>query len=131
MNANELRIGNLVLFDGVVHKIEVIDGYASFVYFEEFGDNEFPLNKIEPIPLTEEWLLKFGFRKKTTDYIEQYFKDNYFIEDLTVIPISHSFVFRKEIDKRFSALIADLIYVHQLQNLYFALTGTELQLTTK
>ena len=137
MNANELRIGNLVLFDGVVHKIEVIDGYASFVYFEEFGDNEFPLNKIEPIPLTEEWLLRFGFELLADiagDFPEKHYGisivngDKDHPEKLVIsLPLYECYIGDYDNDDYY-IMNEQVVYVHQLQNLYFALTKTELTL---
>ena len=66
---------------------------------------------IKPIPLTEEWLLKFGFKK-----------DNNF----TWVNLEMELMQRE--DGFWIWLGADLYleHVHQLQNLYFALTGEEL-----
>ena len=52
MNANELRTGNYILNDGVVVQA---DGRTIFDIWS--GTSK----KYEPIPLTEEWLIKFGF----------------------------------------------------------------------
>ncbi len=68
-----------------------------------------------PIPLTEEWLIKFGLEKDTeTDY--RWFLEDWLAYDVddNCIRIADSWEFGK------------LKYVHQLQNLYFALTGKEL-----
>jgi len=120
MDAKELRIGNFVhasIKSGkgrtVIHTITAINisnidcGIGSFNF--------------EPIPLTEEWLLKFGFIYRGIYYhfpnhdifkLEQYKNKNaywlrYYNEDIDCVRIN---------------------YVHQLQNLYFALTNTELTL---
>jgi hypothetical protein len=108
MTANELRIGNLVL-DGKNRIVEVdsitelginIEHDSLTLFFEPFnpfGDED-NNDVIKPIPLTEEWLLKFGFE--------------------CVYTLDRSF---QHLDCEY-----DLEYVHQLQNLYFALTGEEL-----
>lgn len=81
--------------------------------------------EIEPIPLTEEWLLKFGFEKKTfksqpfggiCNFIKKY---NNLIQ---IVIIFHYGVFHLENEIMDSSIKS----VHQLQNLYFALTGLEL-----
>jgi hypothetical protein len=108
MDAKELRIGNCVKeikhnFNGVVR--------ASDYHFEAIEDNEIDLF---PIPLTEEWLLKFGFEKFITKDIYPTFALNDFNwNDGILYIVGYSF-------------INHIKYVHQLQNLYFALTNEEL-----
>lgn len=51
MNGNELRIGNCVLEKGRL--VVIHDG---------FGIDH--AHNFEPIPLTEDWLVKMGFRRK-------------------------------------------------------------------
>ena len=102
MKASELRIGNYVYFEDTLLKFDFESGW-NFYY-------------IKPIPLTEEWLLKFGFKKNlnSNDII-------YYIlagECLLEYNLTHNFA---DID-----LFIDIKYVHQLQNLYFALTNEEL-----
>ena len=67
MDAKELRIGNLLSY--VNQKVIVLDivtrkGYdVELGYFTDSVGFERKLSDkdVEPIPLTEEWLLKFGF----------------------------------------------------------------------
>jgi hypothetical protein len=78
-----------------------------------------------PIPLTEEWLLKFGFVAKSIDY--NFTLGN--IEIASAIRVlstneRRNFYLDCEIPEWMKIKIE---YVHQLQNLYFALTGEELQ----
>lgn len=121
MKANELRLGNLVhakLASGkgrtVVHKItgyniaNLSDGLTSSFVFE-------------PIPLTEEWLLKFGFDPKDNRDISGYVKNNLVVEWLF-----DRWTGRLYYDFKTSVQIIKLEYVHQLQNLFYALTGQEL-----
>lgn len=73
---------------------------------------------ISPIPLTEQWLIKFGFEKRGMSYI---LSSGY-----------GTFVINKWADGKlmFTNIVLvnsfELKYVHQLQNLYFALMGEEL-----
>ena len=79
------------------------------------------LDSIKPIPLTEEWLVKFGFENGTT-------QDLKVITNATITKngmregVWNLYLGHNAIDVNFK-------YVHQLQNLYFALTGNELQIT--
>ena len=127
MKANELRIGNLVKWYDVSKVLELHSEKNKFdnVYIEceeSFEWTEY--NKLEPIPLTEEWLLKFGFENVHTDW---FYKD-------IVKTNSYQFYFniclsngKITLDSGFDEnSIIKLKYVHQLQNLYFALTGSEL-----
>jgi len=102
MKANELRIGNLVYNPNLkeVRTLDILDirDYAEQRLIKDF----------EPIPLTEEWLVKFGLMSIKT---ELGFWNN-------GDAIYFSYGFEKSIE---------LKYVHQLQNLYFALTGEELK----
>jgi hypothetical protein len=72
-----------------------------------------------PIPLSEEWLKKFGF-SKTEEYDKNVYrlKNVVIIEGDIIIGGDVFYYFRVRLD-----------YVHKLQNLYFALTGTELTIT--
>ena len=73
--------------------------------------------KIQPIPLTEEILLKFGFFKKLGNYELENFRFH----------ISQPMNFDGFVFCEGYSVITDKIqFVHQLQNLFFALTGEEL-----
>lgn len=116
MKASELRIGNCVNYEQTTHIIyQISNNFCSCYWYK--GDprdaDTHRTNDIKPIPLTEEWLLKFGFKK-----------DNNF----TWVKIEMELMQRD--DGFWIWLGADLYlkYVHQLQNLYHALTGNELEI---
>lgn len=115
MKASELRIGNLVSNMNPRHN-------DSILTIESIGDNhevnmfyrKYLLSELEPIPLTEEWLLKFGFVKhKTTDIYPTFAKQMFNWNDGILYIIGYGFM-------------NHIKHVHQLQNIYFALTGEEL-----
>ena len=116
MKASELRIGNSIMQD---------DDFVFVTWWRlELMEN----NKIEykPIPVTEEHLFKFGFDKIEND-IPTYFKCfGNLIED------DYEFSFNIYVDSEQSYFITIfgrkiiIKYIHQLQNLYFALTEEEL-----
>ena len=106
MVAQELRIGNLIE-QGV---IEMMSQNAVWI-----NEKLLLIDEIQPIPLTEEWLLKFGFEK---------FKGNNtdcFLDNFETSCNMELFFWK-------GTQIKNINYVHQLQNLYFALTEKELTL---
>ena len=124
MKANELRIGNWVKWNYE----ESSDGNAYPVEFGyELDDIKNNPNIVEPIPLTEEWLVKFGFDKE-----EEYDEGKVIDYRMTLMKNSLEFVSFWESEditgvNQYQTGV-DVEYVHQLQNLYFALTGTELEI---
>jgi hypothetical protein len=113
MKAEELRIGNCVNYfnDGEHSLIRILDwGYA---HLNDASSIEYEL--LKPIPLTEEWLLKFGFEIGwIISHKETYFNLNKNGKDYFYSPDQHH---------NSSEAIQN---VHQLQNLYYALTNKEL-----
>lgn len=122
MEAKDLRIGNWVLENGSFHQIEINDFYNPQLF--------------KPIELTEEILLKCGFsfdRKKNYFYIS--FNDiSQFIEiyecaddsgNLFVAYLTNDDIETENSNPIFLLYINNL---HQLQNLYFALTNEELEI---
>jgi len=122
MNTNELMIGNLCQDKISGALLKVTGTHENDISFYVIDRNLFPLQpgwQAEPIPLTEEWLLKFGFEKND---------NNQFI----LMEGSVDILFNKDLNGwtcdgiNFSINMTE--HVHQLQNLYFALTGEELKL---
>jgi hypothetical protein len=135
ISIKELRIGNLALFDGrvvvvmgvvrIIFDDGSIDDNVDIIREEDDDDNCITIQSLKPIPLTEEWLLKFGF-VKDSEY------DNTFNLGIEVLNGFKDFT----IDIRAKVLLLDCMeikieYVHQLQNLYFALTGEDLEFKTE
>jgi len=113
INANELRIGNLVLYE---HKTMIIDEINSDGTIE-FDDsiNKKRIMSIWPIIITEGILFRCGFNKNNLMFINDILP---FVKIIKCIDY-------------FDVIIGNVFYVklhslHQLQNLYFALTGQEL-----
>ncbi len=114
MKATELRIGNIIecyLGAPISESIESVVCADTFINFDKY-----PKTTYHPIPLTDEWLIKFGFEDSSSFGVEYYELGKIticqsdclaYIEDLNGVEIKH---------------------VHQLQNLYFALTGEEFTL---
>ena len=123
MKSTELRIGNLLRDKVSKTELEVIELNQCDIVTYVIDRSKFPLKDgwgIEPIPLTEEWLFKFGFER----YGESCHLQGISIEDihngekwcLSMFDEYHAV----------EASISIIQHVHQLQNLYFALIGEEL-----
>ena len=117
MKANELRIGNLVLNDDSIEEV-TLQHLDLLVH-----DNTY----FKPIPLTEEWLLKFGFENlgEIKEVSNRYVLFNVIDGTSNFELYEYGNEYDACIDDN-SIYIHELKYVHQLQNLYFALTGKEL-----
>ena len=119
MRADELMIGNYVAFLSPISGKHVVDK----VHLEYFKDGA--LKNVKVIPLTEDWLLKFGFEKIGTKNI-QYKKD---IDSVYALIMSKFNCWIGYIDNDTNDIqLRDVSTVHQLQNLYFALTQKELEI---
>lgn len=117
MNAQELRIGNWINYDG--ENIELTRNRFKLLVFTLGCDFT------EPILITEEWLFKLGFINTQIGLFEinvlSRGKINIHINKkrlLVEIGTTGSYLFGETKIKS----------IHQLQNLYFALTGEELTL---
>ncbi len=120
MKANELRIGNLVLDQ---HKEEHIISANCFQIFRyPTMDNDYGFY---PIPITEEWLLRFGFELSyKSEWVVRY-----------SLKSNHKFTYKYNIPEGKSWLeyhggAIDCIHVHHMQNIIYALTQTELEIET-
>lgn len=124
MKATELRHGNLVEYNGIMWVVLSItypsprnDNYSDkwLLELSNGGIITVTLDECNPIPLTYEWLERFGWVKS---------KDrSYFWHD-------SNFTLWFNDNGLFIESVGGKLYikqVHQLQNLYFALTGEELQ----
>jgi hypothetical protein len=121
MNAKELRIGNFLEGkNGIVKVTRIFDedhvGIGAGDPYFVSGENPC----LKPIELTEEILLKFGFDKKSNNV--------YFIlvgKCLLEYNNVHHFL---DIVKRVNFDIdIEIKYVHELQNVFFAITGSEIE----
>lgn len=155
MKATELRIGNV--YNSVKFRTAVeceLTDLAELCHRSDGAYNDPPIDEMfEPIPLTELWLLRFGFEKWGNEPFTPH--ENHLIYCLSnaidgtsdfKVYLSESWYGAKEltpeeilkhtekhwgikIDYDILYFYYELKYVHQLQNLYFSLTGEELIIT--
>lgn len=123
IKATELRIGNKIKFMGST--LTVSPKTISNVCYT-LGE---PSQLYEPIPITKEWLIEFGFvaynRMFGVGYkIIMEIEPSHILgessRELTVSPYAEKYF----LDGNY---LMRLKFVHQLQNLYFILTGEELE----
>ena len=114
MEAKELRIGNYG--KEITHSTNRVVRVKKH-HFEDIVRGEIDLF---PIPLTEKWLVKFGFvgTQENVFWLGEFFK----YTDNTLIIFGED----SQIDRQ--CYHAKCEFVHQIQNLYFALTNKELKL---
>lgn len=109
IQAQDLRIGNWVSNGQIEFQITSKDIYHLDVY----------VNRViaKPIPITPEWLERMGM-KRNYDYGDPVFDLNnirVFTWPTGIITIEYYYLELRELE-----------FIHQLQNLYFALTGEDL-----
>jgi len=144
MKANELRIGNFLFHDknGFISVLGTsshcgdfkLDTLNAWVY----------LKNCAPIPLTEQWLLDFGFEKYDNVVVNQFeYFERFVLKNVIEgtsnfeVHIIHSnydpksqsedfveIIFSIDIDER--QRTKETGFVHNLQNSFFIVTGEEL-----
>jgi hypothetical protein len=116
---NELRIGNFIEYFGIreviaikKHKIKVQHESKQGNFIIEWC----PITSLslEPIPLTDDWLKKLGFKQDIGEP-ERFFNDFISLGKYGI----HRVI-------EYNGFDFTITYVHQLQNLHFALTQRDL-----
>jgi hypothetical protein len=121
MDTKELRINNLINYDGKTIKVSGIIGntiyHSSYDKDGHFFDSNIGDYKpFQPISLTEEWLVRLGFEYHRESGL--YNKSGY---DVMITSNGIDFYLGE-----YGSWYKNITTIHQLQNLYFALTGEEL-----
>lgn len=106
---NELRVNNYYRYpNSNPFKLEISDLSGKLIE---------DLDIIEPIKITNEILVLFGFENKSGgEYVKDRFTYRNRFSDLIV----------RGYEFDYNGIICYPLYVHHLQNIYFALTGEEL-----
>ena len=123
MDAKELRIGNYVNWVGRSEEAIIMNGCDFDIVYVNLEDNEIENKRFKPILLNEDWLLKFGFIHAHTCWYEKGLLDTECWFLTFNITSGGKVTLSTDRDEHFLRTIE---YVHQLQNLYFALTQKEL-----
>ena len=111
VSVTDLRIGNLIMRFNKIYEVWNLSR-KDLELDSQINDHHVKYctyDELKPIPLTEEWLLKL---KDTPIYMDK--------EGFVIFKNSYSYAFIWE----------DYPFLHQLQNLYFSITGCELQISS-
>lgn len=129
MEAKNFRIGNWISTEKGDKQVESIDE-TGIIDVETIDHDGFYYYNYQPIPISPEWLKRFGFVKDNngnywidlqTHYLELMPSNGYWYPVYAQVPeMSH------EDEQRVSTNRIE--FVHELQNLFFALTGNELEM---
>lgn len=140
VSVSELRIGNFLKFGNNICKVYEINNLNFYIRNEKEDESlKSSLQDIEPITITEEWLLKFGFKKSSHKwFVKEYFTDCEITLEKMIVCYnikSKRLAIYDSVDDLVDDVVAYPVYtakitehVHKLQNLYFALTSSELQI---
>lgn len=125
MKVNELRIGNYIRYREAVVKVTGINTenfHEGGVYFDYHGRTRIGCSedRIDPVMVSEDWLLKVGFKKHVDDNKTPFW--NKYPLQLCWHPVDGFEYFHRQ----FTCYFIKMKYVHQVQNLYYCLTGKEL-----
>lgn len=140
MKAKDLRIGNFILFDNKIKEPQIIEINPRFFSSLANGrteeelrahKNEYLNGYWQGITLTHDWLLKFGFKQQEYAPHRGYFLENKY--DLCISITQQGKYLPCWLERVLfpggTEFFRTIDYVHQLQNLYFALKGEELTIT--
>jgi hypothetical protein len=131
IKANELRIGNWIVSDNddALYKIETIEKHGVMLFYCDVdktdGLRQFEcfstFEEIKPVMLYDELLGMCGF----TEGYSGNEQTNYYLNNVEIIyslNVEPHFLYKRSL-----TTFASFSSLHQLQNLYFALTGQELE----
>ncbi len=123
INTKDLRIGNYVTekkhgFNNDTNPFQIFS-----IYHEDNNSkiNGLSINNFEPIKLTQEWLLKFGGNNEGGKWDFPKLRGS--LTKFCPIMDSDEYCYQHSV---FNLTMKNIYFVHELQNLYFAITGDEL-----
>lgn len=133
MKPEELRIGNYIndsngkpqQIDEIIRHPSCERMYAHIIKFKGWGFKSGYVEDLKPIPITKQWLIDFNLIKKdsynwyTILKIETPY-DNIYID----LNLNDNLIYINSCKHR--ECMKPIKYIHQLQNLIFALKGKEL-----
>ncbi|WP_146897252.1 hypothetical protein [Chryseobacterium lathyri] len=123
IDGKHLRIENLVTHNGSVFKIKKISKY-NVTADRGKGEVDFNIDELSPLKITEFWLKKMNFE------FDEFEKPKLKIPSelgYAKFELNENGIFLIDGDQ--STIGKELRFVHQVQNLFFDLTGEELQIS--
>ena len=116
----QYRVGNLIYRNGELDVVtgiwhEMSNTVGEYDYYIQAGNRlDYSIDKVKPIPLTKQWLEGFGFERGFGEWNKGWF---------CLVELRGMFKVRSN-DGNINVI--KVTYVHELQNLYYVLTGNEL-----
>lgn len=125
----DLRLGNMLTFQDKIFTVAGLSNPQQVRLYDGMGADQWEfIDTLNPIPLTEEWLLKLGF-KKDTEFMGKVLEldcgVSFGISDDNLL------YYFGNLECFWVDILAEAKYLHQLQNIVFSLTGTELIIETQ
>ena len=108
MEVKELRIGNWINYQGINEMQVKLDE------FSDLFNGEDVIEDYKPIPLSEQWLLKFGFEEH---HIKQGFGKLYYHRGVDIYKKDGVIVFYVHTNRNWVVFE----YVHEIQNFFSSL----------
>jgi len=132
MKSTELRLGNYLLFSVSSDFLKVTDISNNLICSIFYGSDKKVCSDIEDFicsdiedficsDITEEWLLKLGFRKSKLMGHDSHFQYHHHLLHSNILALYNS-DFSIQLDN----VARGIQYVHQLQNIFYIITGEEL-----
>lgn len=122
MEASDLRLGNIILSPDTGKPVVVELGHLQAIKDGVKFNNKY----YEPLVLSPEILEKAGFVERDRALLESYGYRN-FIHRNATIQIGPNGI-KTWVSNKMDEPVEHIKYLHELQNLYFALTGEELNI---
>ncbi|GAB0154742.1 hypothetical protein CHRYSEOSP005_00020 [Chryseobacterium sp. Alg-005] len=123
IDAKALRVENLVTYNGSVFKLKKISKYKVTADRGK-GDVEFDIGDLSPLKITEYWLKRLNFE------FDEFEKPKIKVPSelgYAKFELSENGIFLIDGDQ--STIGKELRFVHEVQNLFFALTGEEMKIS--
>lgn len=124
MKSNEIRVGNIICFEATAHVVREIHREIVLHTWAPSGGARYysPYEEIDGFPLMLDWIPKLGFILREKVWVFQPPLENIgwrlspsIVEDVWTL-------------SRGDNEIALVRYIHEVQNIYFALTGEEIKI---
>jgi len=124
IHKTEVRVGNKIMFsdDSSIFEVSGIHEFGLDVV-NDIEETYIEYDQFEPIPLTEELLLKCGF--EYTDEEKEFLQLSVFRTFKLNADNSDNF---SSVTFRINDTTIEITSIHQLQNIFFALTNQELKI---
>jgi len=127
IKANEIRVNNMIQYNDYIAVVTNINKSTVRIDIDnELEDLFIDYESASSIPLTEEWLLKLGFYLNDNGEPEIKTNEDYALSiSINCAPYKYTAWHVLERESKYY-MMAEVKFVHQVQNLFYCLTGEEL-----